>query len=251
MILSCPFHFPRKVWFAKTKSLWELWHNNVQENAGRHGVFTPCRIDESAPSLSHFQVGSSHEISENYTQPRAPSVFPQIETKGFPSGGKEHPSRGCARRKVRMGMTIIHKPKTDARRGRRLAFANHGACKSSGWNLVSCPAPPSRAGSRSNASKLIQCEPGMAVQPQSRCHRLPRLLRPGQRKLYEQRLGWQSSGKHGYGPGERRHLFLRHHHRRRGRTGKPFLEPDHFCAGSSNRRIRAASKNQFVLTLSA
>ena len=33
-------------------------------------------------------------------------------SKDFPSGGKEHPSRSCARREVKMGMTNIHKQNT-------------------------------------------------------------------------------------------------------------------------------------------
>ena len=53
----------------------------------------------------------------------APSLLLETETRGFPSGGKEHPSRGPNRRKVRLVMHII--PKEMAKR----------AIKISGWSF--------------------------------------------------------------------------------------------------------------------
>ena len=50
-------------------------------------------------------MGDKNE--EDEIRPPIPSSLLETETKGFPSGGKEHPSRGPNRRKVKLVMHII------------------------------------------------------------------------------------------------------------------------------------------------
>ena len=150
------------------------------------GCLPHARFDECDPDPAATRLRRGF-LSDSSVQPViAPGSRFQTETKGFPSGGKEHPSRGRAEWDVTIIMRTISEQKTQPhRRGFGLVFAKHGTHKSSRRDLFIRPAPQPRPGSQRNRSTGAKRHFGLEPKHGSNRCGLQPLLRWGQRHLHQ------------------------------------------------------------------